>query len=80
MESWRWVRAQVFIRAMAQKRLTAVGRVAAMTAQISVKCVQKWSKSSALMARAPTANPSAAVTPMAGAPRTASVRIASATV
>src|SRR5271157_1020951 len=60
----------VRMRRMAQKRLTAVGRVAASTSQM-------WSKSrfsaawfATCESRTPRATPMAAATPIAGAPRT----------
>ena len=66
------------MRSIAQKRLTAVGRVAAKSA--ASRSIAGASGSPAAAAwRAPRAIPKAAVTPIAGAPRTAIVRIASAT-
>ncbi len=64
------------IRSMAQKRFTAVGRVAAISSQMAEKPASKPSRGSW---RAPSASPIAAVTPMAGAPRTIIVRMDSAT-
>ena len=64
------------MRSIAQKRFTAVGRVAAISAHMASNAA--WSAvPSAASRRTPRASPSAAVTPMAGAPRTAMSRMAS---
>src|SRR5437764_846387 len=63
------------IRWIAQKRLTAVGRVAAKVLQISLNSVRRSSWFFAFESRTPNATPIAAVTPMAGAPRTIMSRI-----
>ena len=65
---------------MAQKRFTAVGRVAAMYVQISSNFGQNSSNEPAVIWRAPSARPMAAETPIAGAPRTQSSLMPFATV
>ena len=66
------------MRSIAQNRLTAVGRVAAISAHMASNAA--WSLGpSDVSRRTPRASPSAAVTPMAGAPRTAMSRMATAT-
>src|SRR2546425_67011 len=67
------------IRSRAQNRLTAVGRVAASPLMATSRSARSSSKVVAGLWRAASATPKAAVTPMAGAPRTTSVRIASIT-
>ncbi len=67
------------MRRMAQKRLTAVGRVAPMVSQICSKSRRSSERWSASESRTPSAMPIAAATPIAGAPRTVILRIASAT-
>ncbi len=67
-----------FMRSRAQKRLTAVGRVAASPFSAVSTSAKSPSNVVARLARAASATPYAAVTPMAGAPRTTRVRIASA--
>ena len=68
-----------FMRSMAQKRSTAVGRVFARTAQISANSGRSSSTEFALECRTPSAAPMAAATPMAGAPRMTMSRMALAT-
>jgi hypothetical protein len=63
---------------MAQKRFTAVGRVTRICSHTASKSRRSPSPS-AVERRAPSAIPKAAVTPMAGAPRTAMSRMAAAT-
>ena len=65
-----------FMRSMAQKRLTAVGRVAASVAQMVSNSASSREGSAC---STPIATPMAAATPMAGAPRITIERIASAT-
>ena len=68
------------IRSSAQKRLTAVGRVAARPWLARLQVAEEVLRPrSPRLARPARTTPNAAVTPMAGAPRTASERIASAT-
>src|SRR3989442_95715 len=67
------------IRSSAQKRLTAVGRVAARPLIAASRSPKRASNVVARLWRAASATPKAAATPIAGAPRTTSVRIASAT-
>ena len=64
---------------MAQKRFTAVGRVAARRAQIVSNSGANSSGVLVLVCIAPKATPYAAETPMAGAPRTTMVTMTSAT-
>ena len=67
------------MRSRAQKRLTAVGRVAASPRMAISRSSRSPSKLRAVLWRAARATPNAAATPMAGAPRTTSVRMPSAT-
>ena len=68
----------LIMRLTAQERFTAVGRVAFNSAATSGKwCSSDWP--SRAIAIAPRTMPYAAAAPMAGAPRTSSLRIASAT-
>src|SRR5258705_625319 len=67
------------MRSSAQKRLTAVGRVAPSPLMASSRSARSPSNSRAPLRRAASATPKAAATPMAGAPRTTRVRMASAT-
>src|SRR5205814_8401576 len=67
------------IRSMAQNRLTAVGRVAAITLHMKLKSNSRSATEVPTDWLAPRANPMAAETPMAGAPRTTIFLIASAT-
>src|SRR5215475_6908091 len=67
------------MRSSAQKRLTAVGRVAARPLLAVSRSANKPSNVVARLARAASTTPKAAVTPIAGAPRTTRARIASAT-
>ena len=64
---------------MAQKRFRAVGRVALNLWKEASRAFQKATGSLASMALTATNTPRAAVTPMAGAPRTTIVSIAWAT-
>ena len=64
---------------MAQKRLTAVGRVAAIRSQVFWNSVDELLVPVALLRRIPSAMPIAAATPIAGAPRMTIVLIAFAT-
>ena len=64
---------------MAQNRLTAVGRVAAIRSQSFWNSVVNCLVPVALLRRIPSAMPIAAATPMAGAPRITIVLIALAT-
>src|SRR5207302_42707 len=68
-----------FTRSSAQKRLTAVGRVAARPLIAVSRSARNASNVAAGLVRAARATPNAAATPIAGAPRTTSVRIAAAT-
>ncbi len=67
------------MRSMAQKRLTAVGRVAASRSHVRWNSVVNCLVPVALLRAAPRAMPIAAQTPMAGAPRMTIVRMALAT-
>ena len=64
---------------MAQNRLTAVGRVAAIMSQIFWNSTANCWVPFAVLRRMPSAMPIAAATPIAGAPRITIVRIARAT-
>jgi hypothetical protein len=64
---------------MAQKRFTAVGRVAAIRSQVFWNSVVNCLVPVALLRRMPSAIPIAAATPIAGAPRITIVVIALAT-
>ena len=64
---------------MAQKRLTAVGRVAAISSQILWNSAANFCVPVDLLLRIPSAMPIAAATPIAGAPRMTIVLIARAT-
>ena len=75
----RCARAARRIRSSAQNRLTAVGRVAPSPLMASSRSARRPSQSIRPLWRAASATPKAAATPMAGAPRTTSERIASAT-
>src|SRR6266536_5268899 len=66
------------MRSMAQKRLTAVGRVTRICSHTPSRS-RRSAAPSAVERRTPSAIPKAAVTPMAGAPRTAMSRMAAAT-
>jgi len=68
-----------FIRPIAQNKLTAVGRVAASVRHMVSNSVESSATVIALLVFAPSANPIAADTPIAGAPRTTIVVITSAT-
>jgi hypothetical protein len=68
-----------FIRSIAQKRLTAVGRVAAIRSHSFWNSTANCLVPVALLLRIPSAMPMAAATPMAGAPRMTIVLIARAT-
>ena len=68
-----------FIRSIAQNRLTAVGRVAAIRSQVFWNSVANCFVPVALLRRMPRAIPIAAATPIAGAPRMTIVLIALAT-
>ena len=67
------------MRRIAQKRLTAVGRVWRIVSQIWSKSFLRSATFSALEFFTPSAMPMAAATPIAGAPRTTMLRITSAT-
>jgi hypothetical protein len=67
------------MRSMAQKRFTAVGRVAASTLPTTRISASSAGSVVAVLWRAPRATPIAAETPMAGAPRTTMVVMTSAT-
>ena len=67
------------MRRIAQNRFTAVGRVPANTLQIVSKSRSNSGTVFACDCSAPSATPMAAATPIAGAPRTIMVRMASAT-
>ena len=67
------------MRSMAQKRLTAVGRVAAKVLHIVSKSAASAGTVVAGLFFTPRARPIAAETPMAGAPRTTIVVMTSAT-
>ena len=64
---------------MAQNRLTAVGRVAAITSHDFWNSAASWRVPVAVLFLTPRASPIAADTPMAGAPRMTMVLIALAT-
>jgi hypothetical protein len=68
-----------FIRSIAWNRFTAVGRVAAISSQILWSSAASFCVPVALLLRTPSAIPSAAATPIAGAPRITIVRMARAT-
>ncbi len=68
-----------FIRSMAQKRFTAVGRVAASVSARRWKSTANCLVPAEVLRRAPSASPMAAATPMAGAPRMTMVAMAFAT-
>jgi hypothetical protein len=68
-----------FMRSIAQNRLTAVGRVAAISSQVLWNSAANFCVPVALLLRMPTAMPIAAATPIAGAPRITIVLIARAT-
>ncbi len=70
---------QRFIRSMAQKRFTAVGRVEASSSQVFWNSAANFAVPVALLLRMPSAKPIAADTPMAGAPRMTIVLMARAT-
>ena len=65
-----------FIRSIAQNRLTAVGRVAAISSAIFWSSAANFCVPVALLFRIPSAMPIAAATPIAGAPRITIVLIA----
>ena len=67
--AWAPAAKACFIRSIAQKRLTAVGRVAARTSARRWNSVTNCRVPVALLRRAPRASPIAAATPIAGAPR-----------
>jgi len=67
------------MRSSAQKRFTAVGRVAASPLIAVSRSASSASPLVAVLWRAASATPNAAATPIAGAPRTTSARMASAT-
>src|SRR5438094_644840 len=67
------------IRSSAHRRFTAVGRVAASSVTSSSSRATKRSRGAARRSRVPATTPIAAAIPIRGAPRTWSVRIASAT-
>ena len=67
------------MRSIAQNRLTAVGRVAAISSQILKNSAANFCVPVALLARMPSAMPMAAATPIAGAPRITIVLMARAT-
>src|SRR5438445_49484 len=67
------------MRSSAQRRFTAVGRVAPSSSASWCTRARKASRGAARSSRVPTTRPIAAAMPMSGAPRTWSVRIASAT-
>ena len=67
------------MRSMAQNRLTAVGRVAAIRSQVFWKSTANCFTPLAVLRFMPSAMPIAAATPIAGAPRITMVRIALAT-
>ena len=68
-----------FIRSMAQNRLTAVGRVAAIRSQSRWNSVANCLVPVAVLRFMPSARPIAAATPIAGAPRITIVLMALAT-
>src|SRR6266581_6133697 len=67
------------MRSSAQRRFTAVGRVTPSSRTSSSSPARKRSRGAARRSRVPATSPIAAAIPMSGAPRTCSVRIASAT-
>src|SRR5262245_25210457 len=67
------------MRSIAQKRLTAVGRVPAISSHVFWNSAANFCVPVALLFRMPTAMPIAAATPIAGAPRITIVLIARAT-
>ena len=67
------------MRSIAQKRLTAVGRVAAIRSQTFWNSAANFCVPVALLLRIPSAMPMAAATPIAGAPRMTIVLMARAT-
>jgi hypothetical protein len=67
------------MRSMAQKRLTAVGRVSASVFAMTATSSLRVAMSVALLWLTPRAKPMAAETPMAGAPRTIMSRMTVAT-
>src|SRR6266478_2922275 len=67
------------MRSSAQRRFTAVGRVAPSSRASSSSRPRKRSRGAARSSRVPATRPIAAAIPMSGAPRSCSVRIASAT-
>src|SRR5213594_2910751 len=66
------------MRSSAHRKLIAVGRAAARGAASSSTRARKRSRGAPLSSRSPATSPMAAAIPMSGAPRTCSVRIASA--
>jgi hypothetical protein len=68
-----------FIRSIAQKRFTAVGRVPAIRSQMRLNSTAYWRVPRTFERCMPSAIPMAAATPMAGAPRMTMVLIARAT-
>ena len=68
-----------FIRSIAQNRLTAVGRVAAIRSHVLWNSAANFCVPVALLWRIPSAMPIAAATPIAGAPRMTIVLMARAT-
>ena len=67
------------MRSIAQKRLTAVGRVAAISSHSFWNSAASFWVPVALLFRTPRAMPIAAATPIAGAPRMTMVWMARAT-
>ncbi len=67
------------MRSIAQKRLTAVGRVDAISSHVLWNSAANFCVPVALLRRIPSAMPMAAATPIAGAPRITIVLIARAT-
>ena len=67
------------MRSIAQNRFTAVGRVDAISSHIFWNSTASFCVPVALLRRTPRAMPSAAATPIAGAPRITIVLIARAT-
>ena len=70
---------QRFIRSIAQKRLTAVGRVDAISSHVFWNSAANFDVPVALLFFIPSARPNAAATPIAGAPRMTIVLMARAT-
>jgi hypothetical protein len=68
-----------FIRSMAQNRLTAVGRVDAISSHAFWNSAANFCVPVAALLRIPNARPIAAATPIAGAPRMTIVLMARAT-